>query len=120
MLVSCRDDWDNHQDQHLSLSSCDGAFPQNAVEESYSRQPEPVPCRKTNGQFSSTESQVTIYNLLDLFFPTEIFYLFLIGILTMSASIKTSSSIAYKPEIWGEKSINKKIKIKREKCIQYR
>ncbi|KTG32718.1 hypothetical protein cypCar_00037251 [Cyprinus carpio] len=51
------DDWDNHHDQHSSQSSGDGAFPRDAEEESYSRQPEPIPSRKTNGRFSSTESQ---------------------------------------------------------------
>lgn len=76
VLVSSRDDWDNHHDQHSSQSSGDGAFPRDAEEESYSRQPEPIPSRKTNGRFSSTESQVTIYGLLHSFSP-EIFYLFI-------------------------------------------
>ncbi|XP_067293629.1 protein PRRC2B isoform X2 [Pseudorasbora parva] len=51
------DDWENHQDPHSSQSSADGPFPQEAEEESYSRQPEPLPSRKTNGRFSSTEPQ---------------------------------------------------------------
>ncbi|XP_059405602.1 protein PRRC2B-like isoform X2 [Carassius carassius] len=51
------DGWDNHQDQHSSQSSGDCLFPRDAEEESYSRQPEPVPSRKTNGRLSSAESQ---------------------------------------------------------------
>lgn len=51
-LCFLRDDWDSHQEQHSSQSSGE------AEDESYSRQPEPLPSRKTNGRFSSAESQV--------------------------------------------------------------
>lgn len=123
--MSCRDDWDNHQDQHSSQSSGDGASPQDAEEKSYSRKPEPVPSRKTNGRFSSTESQVTIYGLLHLFFPLKSFiYSFLIGILTMSSLLNNQLRPVvglHTNQRFGEKSINTENKIKmKEKCIQYR
>lgn len=47
-LCLLRDDWDIHQEQRLSQSSFE------AEEEAYLRQ-----SRKTNGRFSSAESQVT-------------------------------------------------------------
>ncbi|XP_051981709.1 protein PRRC2B-like isoform X2 [Xyrauchen texanus] len=51
------DDWDNHQDHHSSQSSGDRPFLQDTEVDTYTRQPEPLPSRKTNGPFSSTESQ---------------------------------------------------------------
>ncbi|XP_073716878.1 protein PRRC2B isoform X1 [Misgurnus anguillicaudatus] len=52
------DDWDNgHQEQHSSQSSGEAVYPHDAEEEPYSRHPEPLPSRKTNGRISSAESQ---------------------------------------------------------------
>ncbi|XP_051544844.1 protein PRRC2B isoform X2 [Myxocyprinus asiaticus] len=48
------DDWDDH---HSSQSTGDGPFLQDTEEDTYTCQPEPLPSRKTNGPFSSTESQ---------------------------------------------------------------
>ncbi|XP_051522324.1 protein PRRC2B-like isoform X2 [Myxocyprinus asiaticus] len=50
------DDWDNHQDHHSSQSSGEGPYLQD-TEDTFTRQPEPLLSRKTNGPVVSTESQ---------------------------------------------------------------
>ncbi|KAK7174067.1 hypothetical protein R3I93_003790 [Phoxinus phoxinus] len=51
------DDWDHHHDPHSSQSSGDVAFPHDPEEDPYSRQPETLSSRKSNGRLSSAEAQ---------------------------------------------------------------
>ncbi|KAK7174070.1 hypothetical protein R3I93_003790 [Phoxinus phoxinus] len=52
------DDWDHHHDPHSSQSSGDVAFPHDPEEDPYSRQPETLSSRKSNGRLSSAEAQI--------------------------------------------------------------